>query len=87
MSISTHTNKIVDVPHAWVEILTLTRRERIDVMYDNAVVNLISLKAEIATKISRDNLGASLSPNIALVETLIQPPRSAESLAEKCSIE
>ena len=87
MSISTDTYEIVSVPHAWVEILTLTRRKRIDVMYDNAVANLISLNAEIASKISRDNLGASLSPNIALVETLIQPPGSAESLAEKCSIE
>jgi hypothetical protein len=56
-------------------------------MYDNAVVNLIALKTEIASKISRDNLGASLSPNIALVETLIQPPGSTEGLAEKCSIE
>ena len=56
-------------------------------MHDNAVVNLIALKAEIASKISRDNLGASLSPNIALVETLIQPPGSTEGLAEKCSIE
>jgi hypothetical protein len=56
-------------------------------MHDNAVVNLITLKAEIASKISRDNLGASLSPNIALVETLIQPPGSAEGLAEKYSIE
>ena len=87
MSISTHTNKIVGVPHAWVEILTLTRRERVDVMHYNAVVNLITLKTEIASKISRDNLGASLSPNIALVETLIQPPGSTEGLAEKCSIE
>jgi hypothetical protein len=56
-------------------------------MHNNAVVNLISLKAEIASKISSDNLGASLSPNIALVETLIQPPGSTEGLAEKCSIE
>lgn len=87
MSISTHANKIIGIPHARVEILALTRRERIDVMYDNAVVNLVSFKAEIASKISRDNLGASLSPNIALVEALIQPPRSAESLAEKYSIE
>ena len=87
MSISTDAYEIVDVPHAWVEILTLTRCERIDVMYDNAVVNLISLEAEIASKISCDNLGASLSPNIALVETLIQPPGSTKGLAEKCSIE
>ena len=87
MCISTHAYEIVDIPHAWIETLTLTRRERIDVMYDNAVVNLISLEAEIASKISCDNLGASFSPNIALVETLIQPPGSAESLAEKCSVE
>ena len=56
-------------------------------MHDNTVVNLITLKAEIASKISRDDLGASLSPNIALVETLIQPPGPTEGLAEKCSIE
>ena len=56
-------------------------------MHDNAVVNLVTLKTEIASKISRDNLGASLSPNIALVETLIRPPGSAEGLAEKFSIE
>lgn len=87
MSISTDAYEIVGVPHTWIEILTLTGRERIDVVYDNAVVNLITLKAEIASKISRDNLGASLSPNIALVETLIQPPGSTEGLAEKCSIE
>jgi hypothetical protein len=56
-------------------------------MHHNAVMNLITLKTEIASKISRNNLGASLSPNIALVETLIQPPGSTEGLAEKCSIE
>lgn len=56
-------------------------------MHNDAVVNLITLETEIASKISRDNLSASLSPNIALVETLIQPPGSAEGLAEKCSIE
>ncbi len=87
MSISTHAYEIVDIPHAWIETLTLTRRERIDVMHDNSVVNLISLEAEIASKISCDNLGASLSPNIALIETLIQPSGSTEGLAEKCSIE
>jgi hypothetical protein len=87
MSISTHTYEIVGVPHTWIEILTLTRGERIDVVYNNTVMNLITLKAEIASKISCDNLGASLSPNIALVETLIQPPGPTECLAEKCSIE
>ena len=56
-------------------------------MYDNAVVNLVTLKAEITSKISCDNLGASLSPNIALVETLIQSPGPTEGLSEKCSIE
>lgn len=87
MSITTNAYEVICVPHARVEILTLARRQRIDVMHDNAVVNLITLKAEIASKISRDDLGASLSPNIALVETLIQPPGSTEGLAEKCSIE
>lgn len=87
MSISTNAYEVIGVPQAWVEILTLTRRYRINVMHDNAVANLITLKTEIASKISRDNLGASLSPNIALVETLIQPPGSTEGLAEKCSIE
>jgi hypothetical protein len=87
MSISTDAYEIVGVPHAWIETLALTRRQRIDVMHNNAVVNLIALKTEIASKISRDNLGASLSPNIALVETLIHPPGSTKGLSEKCSIE
>lgn len=87
MSISTHANEIVGIPHAWVEILTLARCQRVDMMHDNAVMNLVTLETEIASKISRDNLGASFSPNIALVETLIQPSGSTEGLAEKCSIE
>lgn len=71
MSISTNAYEVIGVPHAWIEILTLPRGKRVDVMHDNAVMNLITLKTEIASKISCDNLGASLSPNIALVEILI----------------
>lgn len=87
MSISTYAYEIVGVPHTWVEILTLAWGQRVDVMHDNAVVNLIALKTEITSKISRDHSGASISPNIALVETLVQPSGSAECLAEKCSVE
>jgi hypothetical protein len=71
MSISAHTYEIIDVPQAWVEILTLTWGQRVDVMHDNAVVNLIALETEIASKISCDHSGASISPNIALVKTLV----------------
>jgi hypothetical protein len=55
-------------------------------MHDNAIVNLIPLKPEIASKVSRDHLVASISPNITLVKTLVHPPRTAECLSEKCTI-
>ena len=86
MSISTHAYEIVGIPHTWVEILTLSWGQGVDVMHDNTVMDLISLKTEITSKISRDHSGASVSPNIALVETLVQPPGSTECLAEKCSV-
>ena len=87
MSISARAYEIIGVPQAWVEILTLTWGQRVDVMHDNAVANLITLETEIASKISRDHSGASISPNIALVKTLVQPPGSTKGLAEKCSVE
>lgn len=87
MSISTHTYEIIQIPHARVEILTLTGRQRIDVMHDNAVVNLVSFDTEVATEVSCDGLGPSFSPNIALVETLVHPAMSAERLSEKCTVE
>jgi hypothetical protein len=55
-------------------------------MYDNAVVDLIPFDPEVATEVSRDRLGTSFSPNIALVETLVHPAMTAEGLSEKCAI-
>lgn len=87
MSISAHAYEIIQVPHTRVEILTLSWSQRIDMMYDNAVVNLISFDTEVATEVSCDHLGPSFSPNIALVETLVHPAMTAERLSEKCAIE
>jgi len=87
MSISTHTYEIIQIPHARVEILTLTGSQRVNMMYDNAVVDLISFDSEVATEVSCDHLSSSFSPNIALVETLVHPAMSTERLSEKCAIE
>ncbi len=51
-----HANKIIQIPHAGVEILALVWEERINVMHDNTVVNLIS-----------QSLGRNLGLRIALV--------------------
>nr|DAF19646.1 MAG TPA: hypothetical protein [Caudoviricetes sp.] len=86
MSISTHAYEIVQIPHTRVEILTLTGYQGIDMMHDNAVMNLISFDPQITSEISSNCSSTSLSPNIALVETLIHPSGSAERLSEKCSV-
>lgn len=86
MSISTHAYEIIQIPHTRVEILTLAWCQRVDVMHDNAVVDLISFDSEVTTEVSRDRLGPSFSPNIALVETLVHPSMTAEGLSEKCAI-
>ena len=87
MSISTHAYEIVQIPHTRVEILALTGRQRVDMMHDNAVVDLISFNAKVTTEVSCDHLGASFSPNIALVETLVHPAMPAERLSEKYAVE
>lgn len=87
MSISTHAYEIIQIPHTRVEILTLTRRQRIDVMYNNAVMNLISLDTEIESEIPSDYSSAGLSPNIASVETLVHPSGTPKCLSEKCAVE
>lgn len=87
MSISTHAYEIIQIPHARVEILTLTWRQRIDMMYDNAVVDLITFNSEVTAEVSCDHLGPSFSPNIALVETLVHPAMPTERLSEKCAVE
>jgi hypothetical protein len=87
MSISTHAYEIIQIPHARVEILTLARRQRVDMMYNNAVVDLIPFDAEVATEVSCNGLGPSFSPNIALVETLVHPAMTTERLSEKCAVE
>jgi hypothetical protein len=56
-------------------------------MHDDAVVDLISFDAEVATEVSCDCLGPSFSPNIALVETLVHPAMTTERLSEKRAVE
>ena len=85
MSITTHANKIIQIPHARVEILTLVGRERINMMYDDAVVNLIPFDTEIEAEVSRDDFTPSFLPNSTLVESLVHPPRPAKCLTEEGS--
>lgn len=85
VSVPRHADEVVQVPHAGVHVLTLSWCQRVDMMNQNAVVDLKAFDTEITAEVSRDSLCSGLAPNIGLIETLVHPPVPSERWFEELS--